>query len=479
MKYTLVILFGLMLLSCTNVKTESAEVQGPFNVLMIAVDDLRPELGCYGVEKVKSPNIDKLAAEGTAFMNSFCNIPVCGSSRASILTSTRPTRYRYLGHKAQSDIESPHAIAINEHFKNNGYNTISNGKIFHVLEDQAESWDENWRLQWDGKWRDYRLPENIQMELDGGGPPFEKAEVHDTTYNEGKLMLKTIADLKKLKASGKPFFLASGFVKPHLPFNAPKKYWDMYSRDEFTAPLRKFWPENAPDESFHNSGELRQYGGMPKKGFLEDSVAITLQHGYYACISYVDALIGEIMQTLDDLDLRKNTIVVLWGDHGWNLGDHGLWNKHCNYETSLNAPLIFSAPGQNSNGKPEAIVEFIDIFPTIADLCGLEIPSTVEGKSLVPLLANPKSPWTDYAICKFRDGLTIKTSDYAYTEYRKNDDVLISRMLYNHNNDPDETDNIVDSSVNQTLVDSLQALMNEKRGPDYFVPIPGGVEAPQ
>jgi arylsulfatase A-like enzyme len=218
---------------------------------------------------------------------------------------------------------------------------------------------------------------------------------------------------------------------------------------------------------------------MPKKGFLEDSVAITLQHGYYACISYVDALIGEIMQTLDDLDLRKNTIVVLWGDHGWNLGDHGLWNKHCNYKTSLNAPLIFSAPGQKSNGKPEAIVEFIDIFPTIVDLCGLEIPSTVEGKSLVPLIANPKSTWTDYAICKFKDGLTIKSSDYAYTEYRKNDDVLISRMLYNHNIDPNETDNIVDSSVHRSLVDSLQALMIEKRGPDYFVPIPGGVEALQ
>ena len=220
-KITLLVFSTLLLLSC---KTEKDPKPKQYNVLMIAVDDLRPTLGAYGDQLVKSPNIDKLASEGITFLNSFCNIPVCGSSRASILTGTRPTRYRFLGYKVQSDVQVPGAIAINQHFKNNGYQTISNGKIFHILEDQAKGWDENWRAQNEGSWRDYQLQENIDLEkIVERGHPFEKASVHDTVYNDGKLMLKTIQDLEKLSASGQPFFLASGFVKPHLPFNAPQK----------------------------------------------------------------------------------------------------------------------------------------------------------------------------------------------------------------------------------------------------------------
>lgn len=441
--------------------------------MMIAVDDLRPTIGAYGDQLVKTPNIDKLASEGMVFLNSFCNIPVCGSSRASILTSTRPTRYRFLTYYAQSDVEVPNAIAINEHFKENGYKTISNGKIFHMLKDRAGGWDDNWRIKNEKSAHDYQLSENIALDQNGSrGLPYENADVHDTIYKDGKLMLKTVNDLKKLKASGEPFFLAAGFVKPHLPFNAPSKYWEMYDRSDFEPSIRKFWPENAPKEAFHTSGELRNYSGVPKEGFVSDSLSVTLQHGYHAATSYADAQIGLILEELDRLGLRDNTIVVLWGDHGWQLGEHGMWNKHCNFNTSLSAPLIISAPGMEKGLKTSAMVEFIDIYPTISELAGLSIPETVEGKSLVPLLEDPEKPWSEFIISKYQDGLTIRTAQYAYTEFRDNEDNLLSKMLYDHNRDPFESNNLASQAEFDGIMEDLQTKMIENRGPNYFKPLP-------
>ena len=269
---------------------EVAVVEKP-NVLFIAVDDLRPELGCYGQSYIHSPHLDQLAQEGVLFRRAYCNIPVCGASRASLLTGARPTRNRFLGYDTWAEKDYPEAITLPQHFQNNGYHTISNGKIFHHQTDSEDSWNEIWRPSGLGSWRDYLLAENLALDTEEGqrGPAYEKAEVADSAYFDGKIADKTIEDLKKLKAQGKPFFLATGFLKPHLPFNAPARYWDMYDRDSITLPDNYYAPKNAPKAAIHDWGELRNYHDIPKEGPLSDSMALTLIHGYYACVSYTDA----------------------------------------------------------------------------------------------------------------------------------------------------------------------------------------------
>ncbi len=231
------------------------------------MDDLRPELGCYGVDLIQSPNIDLLAAQGTRFDRSYCNIPVCGASRASLMTGLRPTRNRFLTYLTRADEEAPGITTLPQHFRNHGYHTISNGKIFHHNNDAAESWDEIWHpASGSISWRDYATPENILADTSDRfrGPPFERAEVDDTIYKDGKTAEKVMSDLRKLKKMDKPFFLTAGFLKPHLPFNAPEKYWKLYD-GKVKLPLNNHPPENAPEESLHNFGELRNYARHPKR----------------------------------------------------------------------------------------------------------------------------------------------------------------------------------------------------------------------
>lgn len=466
----LLLIFSL-LFSCTSC-TEKVQEAEKLNVLMIAVDDLRPELGSYGNQLIQTPNMDRLAQEGMVFKNAYCNIPVCGASRASLLTGTRPTKYRYLNYNERADQKYPAAIPISQHFKDNGYRTISNGKIFHVQQDHAQSWDENWRAQKDGTgFRNYLRPENKALETPDGqrGPAFEAIDVPDSAYFDGQLALKAIQDIKNLKNSGDPFFLSVGFVKPHLPFNAPQKYWDLYDRTDFSPTEKENWPANAPKQAFHKFGELRSYHGIPKQGPVDDSLSVTLQHGYYAATSYADHLIGMVLDALDESGLRENTVVILWGDHGWNLGEHGLWCKHCNFNTSLQAPLIISAPGFQKKKTANTLVEFVDIYPTLAALCGLPIPNTVEGKSLVPVLKDSEVAHKDFIVSQFQKGITLKTQKYAYTEWRDPEDQLLSNMLFDHQNDPDETDNLAGKPQHKALVDSLSQLLIANRGEGYFV----------
>ncbi|MEM8527903.1 MAG: sulfatase [Bacteroidota bacterium] len=413
-----------------------------------------------------------LQTKALSSKNAYCNIPVCGASRASILTGARPTQYRFLKAHDRADEQYPATIYLAQQFKDNGYTTTSNGKISHKPQDHGESWDENWRpTKFGTDFRNYALPENKAIEKAGNtrGPAYEIAVVPDSGYNDGLVALKVIADIERLKNTKQPFFLTAGFVKPHLPFNAPKKYWDLYDRSDFQVVGQVKLPENAPKEAFHNSGELRAYADIPKKGPVSDSLSITLQHGYYATISYVDKLIGDILQALEDAGLRENTIVLLWGDHGWNLGDHGMWCKHCSFNTSLQTPLIISAPNMAENATAETLVEFIDIYPTLTDLCGLETPETVEGKSLVPVLQQPDAHHKDFIISKWQEGLTIKTKKYAYTEWYDEADTSVAKMLYDHENDPDEMNNLIGDVKYEALTAYLSALMKQHRGKDYFV----------
>ncbi len=437
------------------------------NVLFIAVDDLRPEINFYGASQIISPNIDRLASEGLSFNRAYCNVPVCGASRASLLTGIKPTKNRFVNYYTYAQNDAPGAVSIPQHFKNNGYYTISNGKIFHNQDDLLESWSEEpWRpTPRNGNWRNYITDENLEIAdsiSDGRSWPYEWVEAHDTAYFDGLMAQKTIRDLKRLKEMDTSFFLAAGFLKPHLPFNAPQKYWDMYLMDQISLPDNYYRPENAPDAAIHNFGELRNYYGVPKKGPVSDEMAKTLIRGYYACVSYTDAQIGKLLNTLDELGLRENTIVILWGDHGWQLGEHTLWCKHSNFDIAMRVPLIISAPGYKNALKTNALVEYIDIFPTLCELADLGLPPQLHGKSFVPLMKDPNQKFKDVIYARFINGESIKTDRYLYTEWYDKENKFYGRMLYDHELDPDENVNISEFPENETLVDSLSKKLHKE-----------------
>jgi iduronate 2-sulfatase len=459
----------LVLLSCSG----SPETNGPPlqpNILFIAVDDLRPELGCYGQQLISSPHIDRLAAAGTRFDRSYCNIPVCGASRASLMTGLRPTRNRFLTYLTMADEEAPGITTLPGHFRNNGYHTISNGKIFHHDNDASESWNEIWHPPSNSAtWRDYALLENILQDTSDRfrGRPFERADVPDTTYKDGKTAEKTISDLRKLKELKRPFFLAAGFLKPHLPFNAPEKYWKIYD-GKVTLPGNNHPPENAPTESLHNFGELRAYAGVPPDGPVTDDFARELIHGYYASVSYTDAQIGKVLDELEQLELERTTIVILWGDHGWNLREHGLWCKHCNYETSLHTPLIVKVPGTRQEKSSSEIVEFVDIYPTLCELAGLPLPEHLQGNSFKELLFDKQATSDGVAICQWYAGITTIREDWFYTEWINDNDSSYARMLYDHRVDPDENINVSELESNSGIIDELSGEMRRSRAGNYF-----------
>ena len=440
------------------------------NILFIAVDDLRPELNCYGASQIKSPNLDKLAAEGLVFNRSYCNVPVCGASRASLMTGTRPTRYRFIDAYTEKDKDNPDAISLPLLLRNHGYTTISNGKIYHHQKDDNKGWDSRWFPK--GNIRNYQLAGNIkendQANLSqAGGVAFENANVSDTAYFDGKIAQKGITDLRKLKAQNKPFFLALGFMKPHLPFNAPKKYWDLYDRKSITLPENYVQPNTTPKEAFNNYGELRNYENIPKKGDLSDDLAKELIHGYYACVSYVDAQIGLVLDELKRLDLEEDTIVILWGDHGWNLGDHKLWCKHSTFEKALRTPLIIKVPGKTKGTISNDIVEYVDVYPSLVELAGLKSPSTVEGKSFVPIINGKKSD-KNWAVSKFKDAVTLIKEDLFYTEWTDDQGKAYARMLFDHKTDPLELDNLAEKPKYQKTVAELATELRQKWGKDFL-----------
>jgi len=460
----LLIIGFFVVASCSPSK--SKEQTGKPNILFIAVDDLRPELNCFGAGQIKSPNLDELAAEGLLFHRAYCNVPTCGASRASLLSGVRPARNRFVTYSTRKDIDIPEVVSLPKHFKNGGYTTISNGKVYHHADDDTLAWHEIWRPEIKGQ--DYQTEANIALNKERArGVPFEAAQVSDNAYADGKIADKGIADLQKLKRSGEPFFLALGFKKPHLPFNAPRKYWDMYKREEILLPESYVQPETTPKQAFHKYGELRNYAGVAKKGHLEDDFARELIHGYYACVSYVDAQIGRVLDELDKLGLAENTIVVLWGDHGWNLGEHMLWCKHCTFETSLNAPLIVKVPGITEGASTHSITEYIDIYPSLCDLAGLEKPDHLDGESLLQVIEKGSRD-KNYAVSKFKDAVTLIKGDLFYTEWTDDRGEAYARMLFDHESDPLELNNLAEKEEYKNLVDQLAGELRQKWGDDFL-----------
>jgi len=443
--------------------TAKQKKSGPkTNVLFIGVDDLRPQLGCYGQKHIISPNIDRLAAEGLLFERTYCQQAVCAPSRASLLSGARPDTTKIYDLNTPLRKAMPDVLSLPEHFKNNGYETLSIGKIYHHPQDDRQGWTaEPYRAGTfpEGAWkgRGYLSKEAIAIVekygkakpgMRGRGPAFEAADVPDNAYPDGANTDYAIKQLNRLK--DKPFFMAMGLYKPHLPFNAPKKYWDLYDPAKIKLADNPFIPKNAPTYATTDWGELRNYYGIPKKGPCSDELARQLIHGYYACVSYIDAQIGRLLDELDMLKLRDNTVIILWGDHGWKLGEHAGWCKHTNFELDTRVPMLLSVPGMKNAGRRTwALTEYVDIYPTLCDLCKLTIPKHTEGLSVVPLIKDPGRPWKKAAFSQYPRGkvmgYTMRTKRFRYTEWqdRKTGKVL-ARELYDHEKDPDENINAAD-----------------------------------
>lgn len=486
------------------------------NVLFIAVDDMKPILGCYGDKIVKTPNIDRLAKKGVVFLNNHCQQAVSAPSRASLLSGMRPDYTRVWDLKTLIRDMNPDIVTLPQHFKDHGYITTGVGKIYDKRSvdkfHDKRSWSEEFVFEGDAQYVDshyglpalgyYQLPQTkklakkymdqaVKLGKKGYGitkyaisrikPSTECADVPDNAYVDGVIALSAIDRLEKLAGKKQPFFLGVGFKRPHLPFVAPKKYWDLYERENI--PLAKYQKaaENGPKLAYHNSGEIRSYTDIPAlKSFsdvegdlLPKSKQKELIHGYYAAISYVDAQVGKVLNALDSLGLTENTVIILWGDHGWHLGDHGIWCKHTNFEQATRSPMIISDAGKFV-GKTDSPTEFVDIFPTICDLAGVEKLENLDGESLLPVLENDHSCVKKYAVSQFQrgkaEGYAFRTNRYRYVVWVKNmfrnpgkfnKSMIFERELYDYKRDPLETRNVVDDKKYRKVRNELEQMCVE------------------
>ena len=430
-----------------------------YNILFISIDDLRTELNCYGASHIKSPNIDRLAAQGIRFENAHVQQAICMASRASIMTGIGPEKHGIYTGLAVNDV-LPDALTLNKYFQQNGYNIASCGKIYHHKIDTKEQFGNN-EMKPNGTWtgRGYVTPEAIEkIALNtkyNRGPAYEFAAVNDTIYKDGLNTHNALKKMEELSKDDVPFFLSVGLSKPHLPFTAPKKYWDMYPASTIKLTDIKERPRNGYNKAIRTGGELKNYYGVPELyNEIDDNMALKLRRAYYACVSYADAQVGKLLDKLETLGIMDKTIIVLWGDHGYKLGDYNSWCKWTNMHLDTNIPLIFSVPYLKQNSVSKTPVAALDIYPTLVELNGLEKPIHLEGQSIVPLLENPDSQkervvfsiWPikrqDYN--KTIMGYAAKTARFNYVEWIKmSSGEKVGKELFDRQKDPNETINLI------------------------------------
>lgn len=419
------------------------------NILFISVDDLRPDLGSYGHPVAKTPRLDGFADSALLFERAYTQQAVCGPSRAALLTGLRPstTGIKRLDQTVSGTL--PSTTTLNNMFKKSGYETISVGKIYHHFDDDIDGWskapvDSIYNFRQERKKRG--LPK---------GPPYA-VWLSDELLPDAKNVAHAVNELERLSEQDNPFFLAVGLHRPHLPFRAPKKYWDKYDPKSVPAPKTTEQQKGAPDWAVV-AWEIWNYDNLPPKpGPMPKAVGDKLRHGYLAAISYVDGLIGQLLDKLSALDLDKNTVVVVWGDHGFKLGDHGGWSKHSNVELDIHIPLMIRVPGMNTAGvSTKALVETVDIYPTLIDVAGLDQPHELEGISLVPLMSKPNQAWKEAVFAQFPRyarhqslmGETVRTDRYRYTAWvGVRSGKILAQELYDHKKDPIESTNLADNS---------------------------------
>jgi arylsulfatase A-like enzyme len=502
------------------------------NILFIAIDDLKPVLGCYGNTLIKTPNIDRLAKMGTVFMSNYCQQAVCGPTRASIMTGKRPDYTQVWDLKTKMRDVNPDILSLPQYFITQGYSTQGIGKVYDNRCVDKKMDEPSWSVPYYNYFKTeekyyaketgmpilgaYQSPETKELaikfnkegqekglkdkELDDFvsksiKPAVECVDVPDNAYNDGANALRALEILEKLKSDTKPFFFAVGFSKPHLPFVAPKKYWDLYKREDMPVAAFQEKPKNSVDPAFHNAGEIRAYTDIPpllsftdQKDFgltLPIAKQQELIHGYYAAVSYTDAQVGKLLDKLDALGLTKNTIIILWGDHGWHLGDHNLWCKHTNFEQATRTPMLIAAPGI-APSSTNAPTEFVDIFPTLCDLAGVKIPETLDGKSLMPLMNKTAKSVKEYSISQYPRsgngseterqgyasskvmGYSLRDKRYRYTIWMNNNfrstqafnpEFIVGTELYDYEKDPNETNNVVDEKEYKSVAKDLKTKM--------------------
>jgi iduronate 2-sulfatase len=465
---------ALLFVSCVP-SLSIAQTTRP-NVLFIAIDDLRPQLSCYGESQMKTPNIDALAKSGVAFTRAYCQQAVCSPSRTSLLTGRRPDTTKVYDLETHFRKTMPaDVVTLPQVFKNNGYFVQGFGKIFHDGYDDAPSWSVPHTPTGAPQYGSPAILEAVRKkgatgtELGGKnkGPAFEIAECEDNALSDGWTTDHAIDAMKKFE-KGKPFFLAVGLVRPHLPFVAPKKYWDLYPPESIKLPPDMKSPTGVPPVALHNYAELRAYEGVPKKDQpFTDDFAKQLIRGYYASVSYMDAQVGRLLEALEDAELRENTVVVLWGDHGYQLGEQNLWCKHTNFENSTRVPLILSVPDARYRGVTcDALVELVDVYPTLCRYADIKPAEGLEGRSLKPLMDAPSRPWSRAAFSQYPRqgqkvmGYSIRTESHRYTEWQTGWEtpataMVIAREMYDHTTDPRETTNLAERPDQAQIVKSL------------------------
>ncbi len=479
------------------------------NILFIAIDDMKPILGAYGDNFAISPNIDKLADQGVVFDNNHCQYAVCGPSRASLLSGQRPDQTQILDLKTLIRDKRPNVTTLPQHFKNNGYLTYGVGKIYDPRSVDKNQDKASWskyilphELEYPEGFNTpemgyYQKPENLakiaelrKEAIDKGlkgnkinkyilkrfKPAYENTDVPDDAYIDGAIVNGGIKLMKEAAESGKPFFLAVGFKRPHLPFNAPTKYWDMY--DESKVPLAAFQQKvkGGYEKAYHASPELGSYmipGYTYEKinGVVEipEKQQRTLIHGYYAATTYVDAQVGKLMAELKKEGLDKNTIIILWGDHGWHLGDHKLWNKHSNFEQATRSPMIIFDPSIGKKIVINSPTEFVDIYPTLCDLVDINTPQNLSGSSLKPLIDGSKKSVKEFAVTEITRGkiigYSLRTNRYRLTTWvgnnpryakKLNPENIIAEELYDYKTDPLETINLAKDKDYKDVIEKLR-----------------------
>ncbi len=450
------------------------------NVLFIAVDDMRVELGCYGNTQAISPHIDALAKRGTLFTRAYCQQAVCNPSRASLLTGLRPSTLGIWNLQTHFRQVRKNIITLPQLFKNNGYFAQGIGKIFHNwrqddFKGDRPSWSVPQVMHYNSHGRDKAQVQGKLPPNHAKTPRCEIRDVPDEAYFDGRIANLAVDALKELKDNKQPFFLAVGFWKPHAHFNAPKKYWDLYKRSDIQLPKNPDHPKNVPPIALHNGREINNaFKNRPAK-VPTPKDAVALRHGYYAAISYVDRQVGKVIEELDRLDLAKNTVIVFWSDHGFHLGENGLWAKTSNFELDARVPLIIASPQHSANQRTNSLAELLDLYPTLVELCQLPRPNGLEGKSLVPVLNSPSkevkpTAFTWHPRPAYPNNITgpeamgysMRTGRYRYTEWRQHPTAeVIAQELYDHEHDPLETHNRAYENENKSTIDELKVLLRK------------------
>lgn len=470
----------------TAAATAAAAAERP-NVLLLLVDDLKPALGCYGDEVAVTPHLDRLASRGQRFDLAYCNQAVCAPSRFTLMLGAHSTSTGLYGLGSQLRRIVPDAVTLPQHFARHGYRTESLGKVFHVGHGNGGDPDSFMVEHFSDKVIEYADPLSTgsgltreeayftNQQLDRirslpRGAAFEAPEVADEAYADGRVAAETVRRLQAAKdrrnSDDTPFFIAAGFARPHLPFSAPRRYWDLYDPNNLPSAEVQLSPVGAPAVAGKTNGELANYSPVPDSGVVDEDLARQLVHGYYASVSFVDAQIGKVLAELERLELAESTIVVLWGDHGFHLGDHGLWTKHTNYEQANRIPLIVVAPGVTLPGtSTQQMAESVDLYPTLAELAGLpkpDGPQPIEGVSLVPVLRDPAARVRDHAYHaypKAKLGRAIRTQRYRLVEWKQVGaaEETAEFELYDYKVDPQETRNV--ASEQTDVVNQLRRIL--------------------